>query len=73
MRYYRCYEEHWLPLHCEWIIHCEESIEVAYAKIDIYAPHSWSMYNEGKDSRHNDSYNQGHLEEYDNTWEKAKE
>ena len=45
MRYYRFYEELCLSLRYEWMIHFEESIQVAYAKIDTCTPRDWRMYN----------------------------
>jgi flagellar biosynthesis/type III secretory pathway protein FliH len=73
MRYYKFYEENLLSLPPNWIIHFEESIQVAYAKIDKYTPRDWRMYNEGKDSGYTDGYNQGLLEGHDNGWDEAKE
>jgi len=66
MRYYRFYEENCILLHYEWMIHFEESIQVAYAKVDKYTPRDWRMYNVGKDSGYTDGYNQGLLEGHDN-------
>jgi hypothetical protein len=73
MRYYRFYEENCVSLRYEWMIHFEESIQVAYAKIDKYTPRDWRMYNEGKDSGYNDGYNQGLTEGHDDGWDEAKE
>jgi hypothetical protein len=53
--------------------HFEESIQIAYGKIDKYTPRNWRMYNEGKDSSHTNGYNQGLLEGHDNGWDEAKE
>jgi len=73
MWYYRFYEEHCIPLRYDWMIHFEESIQLAYAKIDKYTPRNWRMYNEGKDSSYTDGYNQRLLEGHDNGWDKANE
>jgi hypothetical protein len=73
MRYYRFYEQNYLSLPCEWIAHFEESIHVAYAKIDKYTPRDWRMYNDGKDSGYTDGYNPGLLEGHVNGWDEAKE
>ena len=43
MRYHRFYEENCVLLWYEWMIHFEESIQVAYAKINKYAPSDWRM------------------------------
>jgi flagellar biosynthesis/type III secretory pathway protein FliH len=51
----------------------EESLQVAYAKMDKYTPRDWRMYNEGKDSSYTDGYNQGLLEGHDSGWDEAKE
>jgi len=73
IRYYQFYKENCLSLRYEWMIHFEESIQIAYAKVDKYTPRDWRMYNEGKDSGYTDSYNQGLLEGHDNGWDEAKE
>ena len=71
MRYYRFYEENCLSLQYKWMIHFEESIQVAYVKVDKYTLRDWRMYNEGKDSGYTDGYNQGLLEGNDNGWDEA--
>ena len=73
MRYYRFYDENFLSLRNEWMIHFEESIQVAYAKIDTYTPRDWGMYNEGKDSGYNYRYTQELLEGHENGGDEAKE
>jgi hypothetical protein len=73
MRYYTFWQENVWSASPEWIQQFEESIQVAYAKIDKYTPHHWRMYNEGKDSGYTDGYNQGLLEGHDNGWDEAKE
>jgi len=73
MRYYRFYEENCLSLQYKWMIHFEESIQVAYVKVDKYTLRDWRMYNEGKDSGYTDGYNQGLLEGNDNGWDEAWE
>jgi len=50
IRYYRFYEENCLSLRYKWMIHFEESIQIAYATMDKYTPRNWRMYNEGNDS-----------------------
>jgi flagellar biosynthesis/type III secretory pathway protein FliH len=73
MRYYTFwYDIVWLAPP-EWIQQFEESIQVAYAKIDKYTSQDWRMYNEGKDSGYTDGYNQGLLEGHDNGRDEAKE
>jgi len=57
----------------EWIQQFDESIQVAYAKIEKNTPRDWRMYNEGKDSGYTDGYTQGLLEGHDNGWDEAKE
>jgi len=61
------------PHRQEWIQHFEDSIQVAYAKIDKYTPRDWRMSNEGEDCGYTNSYNQGLLEWHDNGWDEAKE
>ena len=73
MRYYTFWQNNVWSAPPEWIQQFEESVQVAYAKIDKYTPHDWRMYNEGKDSGYNDGYNQGLLEGHDNGWDEAKE
>jgi len=73
MVYNPFYEENCSSLRYEWMIHFEESIQVAYAKVDRYTPRDWRMYNEGKNSGYTDGYNQGLLEGHDNGWDEAKE
>jgi hypothetical protein len=73
MRYYRLSEENCLSLSYEWISHFEESLQVAYAKIDRYTPRDWRRYNEGNDNGYTHGYNQGLLERHDNGWDEAKE
>jgi hypothetical protein len=73
MRYYTFWQHNVSLVPPEWILQFEESILVAYAKIDKYTPRNWRMYNEGKDSGYTDAYNQGHLEGHDNHWDEAKE
>jgi len=73
MRYYTFWQENVWLAPPEWIQQFEESIQVAYAKIDKYTPRDWRMYNEGKDSGYTDGYNQGLLEGHDNGWDEAKE
>jgi hypothetical protein len=46
---------------------------MVYAKVDKYTPRDGRMYNDGKDCRYTDSYNQGLLEGHDNGWDEAKE
>jgi hypothetical protein len=50
----------------------EESIQVAYVKIDKYTPRDWRMYHAGKDSGYTDQYKQGLLEGHDNAWDESK-
>jgi len=57
MRYYKFREANVISLQPEWVYFVEESIQVAYSKIDKYTPCDWRMYNEGKDSGYNDGYN----------------
>jgi len=57
----------------EWIQQFEESIKVAYAKVDKHTPRDWRIYNEGTDSGYTDGYNQGLSEGHDNGWDEAKE
>jgi len=73
MRLYRFYEDTCVSLRYEWMIHFEEYIQVAYAKIDKYTPRDWRMYNKGNDSSYTDGYNQELLERHDNGWDEAKE
>jgi len=73
MRYYTFWQENVWLAPPEWIQQFEESIQVAYAKIDKYTPRDWRMYNEGKDSGYIDGYNQGLLEGHDNGWDEGKE
>jgi hypothetical protein len=73
MRYYTFWQDNVWAVYPEWIQQFEESIQVAYAKIDKYTPRDWRMYNEGKDSGYTDGYNQGLLEGHDNGWDEAKE
>jgi hypothetical protein len=73
MRYYTfCQNNVWSPPP-EWSPQFEESIQVAYAKINKYTPRDWTMYNEGKDSGYTDGYNQGLTEGHDDGWDEAKE
>jgi len=72
MRYYTFWQDNIWSAPPEWIQQFEESIQVAYAKIDKYTPRDWRMYNEGKDSGYTDGYNQGLLEGHDNGWDEAK-
>ena len=73
MRYYIFWQNNvWMALP-EWMIHFEESMQVAYAKIDKYTPRDWRMDNEGNDSGYTDSDHQGLLERHDNGWDEAKE
>lgn len=44
----------------------QETIQIAYSKIDKCTPRDWRMYYEGKDSGYNDGYNQGLTEGHDN-------
>lgn len=55
------------------MIHFEDSIQIAYAKIDNYTPLDWTMYNERKDSGYTAGYNQGLLAGHDNGSDEAKE
>jgi len=48
MRYYTFWRNNVWSVPPEWIQQFEESIQVAYAKIDKYTPRDWRMYNEGK-------------------------
>jgi len=73
MRYYTFWQDNVWSGPPEWIRQFEESIQVAYAKIDKYTPRDWRMYNEGKDSGYTDGYNQGLLEGHENGWDEAKE
>jgi len=73
MRYYTFWQDNVWSAPAEWIPAFEESIQLAYAKIDKYTPRDWRMYNEGKDSGYTDGYNQGLLEGHDNDWDEAKE
>jgi hypothetical protein len=73
IRYYTFWQNIVWSAPPEWIQQFEESIQVAYAKIDKYTPRDWRMYNEGKDSGYTDGYNQGLLEGHDNGWDEAKE
>jgi hypothetical protein len=73
MRYYTFWQENVWSAPPEWIQRFEESIQVAYAKVDKYTPCDWRMYNERKDSSYTDRYNQGLLEEHDNGSDEAKE
>jgi flagellar biosynthesis/type III secretory pathway protein FliH len=73
MRYYTFWQNNVLSAPPEWIQQFEESIQVAYAKIDKYTPRDWRMYNEGTDSGYTDGYNQGLLDGHDNGWDEAKE
>jgi len=73
MRYYTFWQDNVWSAPPEWIQQFEESIQVAYAKIDKYTPRDWRMYNEGKDSGYTDGYNQGLTEGHDDGWDEAKE
>jgi hypothetical protein len=73
MRYYTFWQDNVWSGTPEWIHRFEESIQIAYAKIDKYTPRDWRMYNEGKDNGYTDGYNQGLLEGHDNGWDEAKE
>jgi len=73
MRYYIFSQNYVWSTPPEWVQHFEESIQIAYAKIDKYTPHDWRKYNEGKDSGFTDGYNQGLSEGHDNGWDEAKE
>ena len=73
MRYYTFWQNNVWTVPPEWIQQFEESIQVAYAKIDKYTPRDWRMYNEGKDSGYTDGYNQGLSEGHDDGWDEAKE
>jgi hypothetical protein len=73
MRYYTFWQDNVWSVPPEWIQQFEESIQVAYAKIDKYTPRDWKMYNEGKDSGYTDGYNQGLTEGHDDGWDEAKE
>jgi len=73
MRYYTFWNNNVWSAPPEWIQQFEESIQVAYSKIDKYTPRDWRMYNEGKDSGYSDGYNQGLMEGHDNGWDEAKE
>jgi len=73
MRYYTFWENNVWLAPPEWIQQFEESIQIAYAKIDKYTLRDWKLYNEGKDSGYTDGYNQGLLEGRDNGWDEAKE
>ena len=73
MRYYTFWQDNVRSAPPKWIQQFEESIQVAYVKVDKYTPRDWRMYNEGKDSGYNDGYNQGLLEGHDNGWDEAKE
>jgi flagellar biosynthesis/type III secretory pathway protein FliH len=73
MRYYTLWQNNVWSAPPEWIQQFEESIQVAYAKVDKYTPRDWRMYNEGKDSSYTNGYNQGLLEGHDNGWDEAKE
>jgi len=72
-RYYTFWQNNVWSVPPEWIRQFEESIQVAYAKIDKYTPRDWRMYNDGNDSGYTDGYNQGLLEGHDNGWDEAKE
>jgi hypothetical protein len=72
MRYYTFWQDSVWSASAEWIHQFEESIQIAYAKIDKYTPRDWRMYNDGKDRGYNDGYNQGLLEGHDNGWDEAK-
>jgi hypothetical protein len=73
MRYYTFWQDNVWLAPPEWIHQFEESIQVAYGKINKYTPHDWRMYNEGKDSGYTDGYNQGLSEGHDSGWDEAKE
>jgi flagellar biosynthesis/type III secretory pathway protein FliH len=73
MRYYTFWQDNVWSEPPEWIYQFEQSIQVAYAKIDKYTPRDWRMYNEGKDSGYTDGYNQGLKEGHDDGWDEAKE
>jgi hypothetical protein len=72
MRYYTFWQDDVCSVPLEWIQQFEESIQVAYAKIDKYTPRDCRMYNEGKDSSNTNGYNQGLLEGRENDWDEAK-
>ena len=73
MRYYKFREANVISLQPEWVYFVEESIQVAYSKIDKYTPRDWRMYNEGNDSGYNDGYNWQLTEGYDDRWDTAEE
>jgi flagellar biosynthesis/type III secretory pathway protein FliH len=55
------------------MVHFEQYIQTAYAKIDKYTPRDWRMYNEGKDSGYSDGYSQKLSKGHDDGWDEAKE
>jgi hypothetical protein len=73
MRYYTFWHNNVWSAPPEWIQQFEESIKVAYAKIDKYTRRDRRFHNEVKASGYTDGYNQGLLEGHDNSWDKAKE
>jgi hypothetical protein len=73
MQYYTFWQVNVSSESLEWINQFEESIQVAYAKIDKYKPRDWRMYNEGNDSCYTDGYKQWLLEGHDNGWDEGNE
>jgi len=73
MWYYKLWEENFILLRPEWMICFEDTIQVAYAKVDKYIPWDWRMYNEQEDSGYNNGYNQGLTEGHDDRYNEANE
>jgi hypothetical protein len=73
IRYYTFWQNNVWSAPPECIQPFEESIQIAYAKIDKYTPRDWRMFNEGKDTGYNNGYDQGLTEGHDDGWDEAKE
>jgi hypothetical protein len=51
----------------------EETIQITYAKTDIYKPHNRRMYDQGNDWCYYNRDNHRLFEGHDNGWDKPKE